>query len=92
MTFTGHWASEDVFIDWLEESFEMYASPFWRSWFSVKYWPGQLPVRQDYENLVRRVASYIPEIEAALSENELGPHMRRVVVRQPKPPNNAAHN
>jgi hypothetical protein len=35
-------------------------------------------VQHDYETLAVRVASYEPELEVALREGSLGPHMRRL--------------
>ena len=69
----------------LSEHFEMYASPqlwawFAWGWFSVRHWPFQSPVQNDYEKLALRVASYAPELELALREGKLGPHMRRMLL------------
>jgi hypothetical protein len=87
-TLTGHWPPEEVLVGWLDEFFEIYASPRWRRWFSVKRWPWQREARQaDYDELAREVGSYLPELESALRTGQLGPHTRRVVIRGrvPKP-------
>jgi hypothetical protein len=86
MTLTGHWPAEEVCVQWLNEFFEMYASPRWRTWFSLRFWQFRMPVQSDYDKLTLRVAAFLPEVELALREGKLGPHMRRVVIpRQPMP-------
>jgi hypothetical protein len=69
----------------LAEHFEMYARPrlwawFTWGWFSVRQGPTQSAVQDDCEKLALRVASYEPELELALREGKLGPHMRRVLL------------
>jgi hypothetical protein len=69
----------------LSEHFEMYASPnlwawFTWGWFSARHWPFRSSVQRDYEKLASRVAGYVPELELALSEGKLGPHMRRMLL------------
>ena len=83
MTFTGHWAAEDVYVGWLDEFFVMYASPRWRVSFSVWHWPYRSPRQGDYEKLAQRVAGFVPELELALCEGRVGPHMRRVMIPRP---------
>ena len=85
MTFTGHWAPEDVLVDWLDEYFTMYACPRFRIWFSVRHWPHRSPVPSDYERLASRVAHFSSELELALREGRVGPHMRRVVIPRHAP-------
>lgn len=85
MTFTGHWAPEDVIVDWLNEYFVMYACPRFRTWFSVWHLPHRSPVRSDYEKLASQVAKFLPELESALTEHRVGPHIRRVVIPRPAP-------
>jgi hypothetical protein len=79
-TFAGMSPAEDVYVGWLDEYWEMYASPRWRRWFSVRRWPWQAPGQEDYEALAREVGGFIPEVEEALRSGQLGPHMRRVVI------------
>ena len=55
MTPTGHWAAEELLVGWLGESYEMYSSPWWRSWFSVRS-RGAPPTKNDYEKLIVEVA------------------------------------
>jgi hypothetical protein len=83
---------------WANEFFETHARPWLRPslralkveplgvWFSL--WPRSFrsAAKADYEKLVARVAGYVPEIELALREGQLGPHIRRVVFERP------AHN
>lgn len=77
-TFTGLWPAEDVLVGWLDEFFEMYASPTWRRWFSVRRWPWQAaPSQEDHEQLAREVSSLLPELEAALRQGRVGPHAAR---------------
>ena len=80
MTVTGYWPVEAVCVHWLNEFFEMYASPRRRSWFSLWFWRFRKPVRSDYDGRASRVAGFLPEVELALRESKLGPHMRRVVI------------
>jgi hypothetical protein len=67
----------------LSEHFEMYASPklwawFTWGWFSVRRSPFRATTQSDYENLTKLVAGFERELELALREGILGPHMRRV--------------
>ena len=84
MTVTGHWPAEKICVGWLNEFFEMYASPRWWAWgwawFSLRFWGLRKPVQAEYDELALRVAGYLPEIDLALREDRLGPHMRRVVI------------
>lgn len=80
MTSTGHWPAEEVCVQWLTEFFEMYDSPRWRIWFSLLFWRFRMPVQVDYDKLALRVAGLLPEVELALREGKLGPHMRKIVI------------
>ncbi len=92
LTFTGHWAAENLHADWLDECFVTHARPWLRplgvellgAWFSVWNWPWRSPTPADYDTLALRVAGYVPELEWALREGRLGRHVRRVVI--PRPP------
>src|SRR5581483_3024158 len=73
---------------WPISRFEMYAFPrlfalWWWSWFSVNRWPFRAPNQADYEKLALRVAGYVAELEVALHEGRLGPHLRHVVIQRP---------
>ena len=94
---TGHQALEEVGVHRLNEHFETHARPWLRlslralgleplgAWFSVWHWPYQSPTQRDYDELALQVAGFVPELELALREGRLGPHMRRVVIPLPKP-------
>ena len=77
MTLTGQWAAEDLYVGWLNEFYVMYASPRWQVSFSVWHWPYQSTTQGNYEKLAKRVAEFTPELELALREGRLGPHVRR---------------
>jgi len=83
VTFTGHWAAEDVYVSWLNEFFLMSASRWRKAWFSVWHWPHQSVTERNYERVALQAASLVPEVELALREGRLGPHMRRVVIPRP---------
>jgi hypothetical protein len=83
MTLTGHWAAEDVHVGWLNEFYVMYASPRWQVSFFVWHWPYQSTSLCNYEKLAQRVAGLTPELELALREGRLGPHVRRFEIRRP---------
>jgi len=83
MTLTGHWAPEDIYVGWLNEYFVMSGSRWRQAWFSVWRWPHQSIAQRDYEGIVLKAAGFLPELELALREGKLGPHMRRVVIPRP---------
>src|ERR1700733_2730189 len=43
------------------------------------------PPQSDYDSLVQRAVSFLPELDLALHECRLGPHVRRPKI--PRPPN-----
>ncbi len=79
MTVGGHRTAEELEAGGLHDHFEMYACPRLRIWFSLRFWSLRSPVQGHYEKLALRVARFVPELELALSEGRLGPHMRRIV-------------
>jgi hypothetical protein len=98
-TTTGHRSVEEAAVDWLDEYFETHARPWLRpglkalgleplgAWFSVWRWPYQTSVKEDYEKIALYAASSVPELELALRDGRLGPHVRRVTItwsRRPK--------
>lgn len=85
MTLTGHWPADDLYVEWLNEFFIMYASPRWQTWFSVRRRFYRPRMQGDYDKLALRVADLVPELELALREGKLGPHMRRVVIPRRAP-------
>jgi hypothetical protein len=50
-------------------------------WFSVWHWPFRPPTKGDYDKLAMKAAGILPELESALRGGELGPHMRRLVMK-----------
>jgi hypothetical protein len=81
MTAGGHRTAEELEAGGLHDHFEMYASPRWWIWFSLRFWWFRSPVRSEYEKLALRVASFLPEIDLALRDGELGPHMKHIVTK-----------
>ena len=80
MTLGGHRKPEELHAGGLHDHFEMYASPRWRSWFSLWFWRFRTAVQSDYDKLALRVAGFLPEVELVLREGKLGPHMRRIAI------------
>jgi hypothetical protein len=78
MTLGGHRTAEKLDAGGLHDHFEMYASPRWRRWFSLRFWRFRTPAQSDYDGLALRVATFLPEIELALREGRLGPHVRKI--------------
>jgi len=54
-------------------------------WFSMWHWPLRSPLKADYDKLALRAVDLLPEVELALREGKLGPHMRRFELK-PLPP------
>ena len=79
MTLGGHRTVEELEAGGLHDHFEMYEFPRWWIWFSLRLWRFRTPVKSTYDKLAQRVAGYLPEIELALREGKLGPHMRKIV-------------
>lgn len=46
-------------------------------WFSVWHWPLRAPTEADYDKLALKAVGILPELESALREGKLGPHVRR---------------
>jgi hypothetical protein len=80
MTLGGHRTAEQLDAGGLHDHFEMYASPRWRRWFSLRFWRFRTPVQSDYDRLALRVATFLPEIELALREDKLGPHVCKIAI------------
>jgi hypothetical protein len=79
MTVGGHRNPDELEAGGLHDHFEMYACPRLLIWFSLRFWSLRPPVESHYEKLALRVARFVPELELALREGRLGPHMRRIV-------------
>ena len=80
-TLGGHRKPDELHASGLHDHFEMYASPRWWRWFSLWFWSLRTPVESDYDKLASRVAGFLPEVELALRDGKLGPHMRRIAIR-----------
>lgn len=78
---TGHIAQEDVWVSYLDHSYELYERPLFRKWFSIPRRQGAVPTKDDYLDLVRKVVDLIPEVEELFREGKCGSHMREVVAR-----------
>jgi hypothetical protein len=84
MTLGGHRTAEELHAGGLHDHFEMYAYPRWRIWFSLRFWRFRTPVQSDYDKLALRVAAFLPEVELALRDGNLGPHIRKIVIPRGK--------
>lgn len=77
----GRISQEDVWVHYLDHSYEMYEVSWLRKWFSLSRVPWSDASEADYQDLVRKVVDRLPEIDALFEEGELGKHMREVYVR-----------
>jgi hypothetical protein len=88
MTFGGHKTAEECLklgVHDLETHARPRLRPMLRAlriepvgqWFSVWHWPLQSPKESDYERLALRAVAVLPELELALRDGKLGPHIRR---------------
>lgn len=87
MTDGGHHTAEEC-LAYGAHDLEMLAWPRWFIFFSLfsqGLWRLRSPVQSDYEKVALRVAALLPELESALREGKLGPHMRRYEFK-PLPP------
>jgi hypothetical protein len=97
MTAAGHRFAEELEAGGLHDHFETHARPWLRpalralrieplgQWFSLSLRCFRSPKQAAYDKLALRVAAIIPEIELALCEGKLGPHILRIVMT-PFPP------
>jgi hypothetical protein len=96
MTYGGHKAADECLalgVHDIETHARPWLRPFLRllglepigGWFSLWLWWFRFPRKAGYDRLALRVARFVPEIELALREGKLGPHMRRIVMK-PFPP------
>jgi len=96
MTAGGHRTAEELFAGGLHDHFETHARPWLRpalrvlrveplgEWFSVWSWPLRSP-KGDFDKLALRVVGVLSELELALRDGQLGPHIRRLEFK-PLPP------
>lgn len=74
----GRIPPEDVWLHYLGHTYEMYQVRWRRKWFSARRLPWSDVSKADYQDLVGRVVSLIPEIEALFRDGELGKHLREI--------------
>lgn len=77
----GRIPPEDVWVHYLDHTYEMYQVRWRRKWFSAGRLPRSDVSEADYQALVRRVMSLIPEIEALFWDGKLGRHIREIRLR-----------
>jgi len=97
MTAGGLRTAEEIHASGLHCHFETHARPWLRpslkalgleplgEWFSAWHWPLRPPTQANYDKLALRVVGILPELELALREGKLGPHIRRLEFK-PHPP------
>lgn len=97
MTLGGRRSAEELDAGELHDHFETHARPWLRpglralgleplgQWFSLCLWRFRSPKKAAYDKLALRVAGFLPEIELALRDAKLGPHIRRVRFVRTKP-------
>jgi hypothetical protein len=76
-TLGGHRTAEECLVHGIHD-LEMYAYPRWFKFFSLWLYYLRSPKQADYNKLALRVVGFVPELELALREDRLGPHMRRL--------------
>ena len=72
----GQVAQDEVWVHYLDHSYELLECPWLWKWFSVWRFPGKAATRAECEKLVDKVVKLVPEIEALFAEGKQGPHMR----------------
>lgn len=76
----GHIEAERVLVTWLDCYFVLCARRRFFTPFLVRRpWLSRRPITEaDYDRLVDQVVALLPEIDQALSDKKIGPHIRRV--------------
>jgi hypothetical protein len=79
----GHIVVDDAGVHSLPERFALYSCPFFSMNFSVRRWMWSKRERteDEYRALVARVVDLLPEIEDALRNAKIGPHIRHTVIK-----------
>lgn len=89
MTLGGHRRMEELHAGGLHDHFETHARPWLRpvlralrieaalAFFSAWHWPYAAAKPIDWDALALKAASVVPEVDLALREGELGPHILR---------------
>lgn len=75
---SGHVAQEDIWVGYLDQSYEVYKCPRLWMWFRVFHWPGRAVTKSNFDELVASVVELIPEVELALRDGKCGPHVRQI--------------
>lgn len=71
-----YYSAEDVHPGALEESWAMVPRFSFLGYFGIPFKELRGAKEADHQKLVRRVVSYLPEIEDALAFGKVGPHMK----------------
>ena len=75
----GHIDANEALVTWLDEFYILYSSARRSSPFAIRrWWWGKAVAQADYDALVGRTAELLPEVEKALVEGVVGPHIRRI--------------
>ncbi len=75
---SGRIPAEDVWVQYLEQYFQVYRRPFFRHWFDARRWLGSAPTEADIEATVDEAVTLMPEIEEVFVSGTCGPHVRCV--------------
>jgi hypothetical protein len=75
---TGHISLENVWVQYLDQYFQLYQSRFWRRWFSIKASDSSQELRAASSELVAMVVGLISEVEESLKSGKSSPHVKRV--------------
>ena len=75
-----HYEAADINVGYLEESWTMCSCPRFQSYFGFRFKSFRKITEADYERLIRRVVTYLPEIEEVLASGKVGRHMSFVQI------------
>lgn len=78
MTVTGWRSPNELEAGGLHDRFELYASPVWRRWFSLRFWWWRTPVAGSYKRLAIKTAAIVSEVDLLLTDGKLGPHVKEI--------------
>lgn len=67
---------EEAWVHTLLKSYVLAGGSKRNNWFYVSHWFWQTPTRQQFEDLASTASALIPEIENALSNGTVGPHLK----------------
>lgn len=77
---TGRIDSESAWVHYLPTYYELYASPFWRRWFSATAWGRNRSPADAINASVMMATDLLSEVDATFATGQPGRHIR--VVRQ----------